>query len=96
MSKGSKSRSKTARKSKKAAAKSARKAQYKAWAVAGITKGSKRQSIKKKKLARSAKDYKHEVTVCTNIGCAHCREQAMRTRRIIIGPPSPRQQPKAA
>ncbi len=58
MSKKYQSQNKLKRKAQKLARKRAQQAQYQAWAAEGITKGSRRKLIKKRKGARLAKDHK--------------------------------------
>jgi len=77
------------RRKKKQAQRAAMKALYKARAEAGETKGSRRRSIKKKYGTALVADHKHRESVCPNVGCARCREQAKRTRGIVVGPVSP-------
>lgn len=59
MSKAYKTRNKEARKSKKRAAKAAKKALYQSFAAQGITKASRRNSIKQRKQKKLAKDFKN-------------------------------------
>lgn len=59
MSTSSKTRNKEARKAKKRAARAAKKAMYQSFAAQGLTKKTRRASIRQRKAKKLAKDFKN-------------------------------------